>query len=204
MSANRQDAASAPLRASRLLTLAVMAAVAGFGAGPALAEELRITSPPMMAVTTVDVDATPEIAAPVTVATASAQDSVAPAPEEPFVPTVVARIDLSDQTMTVYVDEKLAHVFKVSTGRRGYSTPTGQWTAKWLSPRHRSKKYHNAPMPWSVFFHGGYAVHGTTEVRRLGRAASHGCVRLLPANAKIFYKLVRENGKENTLVSVVR
>ena len=117
---------------------------------------------------------------------------------------MVARVDLSEQTMTVYVHEKLAHVFKVSTGRRGYGTPTGQWNAKWLSPHHRSKKYHNAPMPWSVFFHGGYAIHGTTEVRRLGRPASHGCVRLLPANAKIFYKLVQENGKENTLVSVVR
>jgi hypothetical protein len=124
--------------------------------------------------------------------------------EEPFVPKVVARIDLSDQTMTVYVNEKLSYVFKVSTGRKGYGTPTGQWDAKWLSPRHRSKKYHNAPMPWSVFFHGGYAVHGTTEVRRLGRPASHGCVRLHPANAKIFYKLVKENGRENTLVSVVR
>ena len=59
-------------------------------------------------------------------------------------------------------------------------------------------------MPWSVFFHGGYAVHGTTAVRRLGRPASHGCVRLHPANAKIFYKLVQQNGKENTLVSIVR
>ena len=119
-------------------------------------------------------------------------------------PAVVARVDLSDQTMTIYVHEKLAYQFRVSTGRRGYGTPTGQWNAAWLSPRHRSKKYHNAPMPWSVFFHDGYAVHGTTEVRRLGRPASHGCVRLHPDNARIFYKLVKENGKENTLVSVVR
>ena len=125
-------------------------------------------------------------------------------PEEPAGPKVIARVDLSDQTMTVYVDEKLSYVFKVSTGRKGYGTPTGRWNAEWLSPKHRSKKYHNAPMPWSVFFHGGYAVHGTTEVRRLGRAASHGCVRLHPSNAKIFYQLVRENGKENTLVSIVR
>ena len=118
--------------------------------------------------------------------------------------TVVARVDLSDQTMTIYVDERLAYTFKVSTGRRGYGTPTGQWNAAWLSPRHRSRKYNNAPMPWSVFFHDGYAVHGTTDLRRLGRPASHGCVRLHPDNAKIFYQLVKENGKQNTLVSVVR
>jgi hypothetical protein len=125
-------------------------------------------------------------------------------PEAPPKKTVVARVDLSDQTMTVYVDERLAYTFKVSTGRRGYGTPTGRWNAAWLSPRHRSRKYNNAPMPWSVFFHDGYAVHGTTDLRRLGRPASHGCVRLHPDNAKIFYSLVKENGKQNTLVSIVR
>ncbi len=190
MSANEQAVDRAPSRALPVLTLAVATAIAGLYGGSALAEELKIANTPMMAVTEVDVDVTPEAAVT--------------APEEPSVPKVVARVDLSDQTMTVYVEEKLSYVFRVSTGRRGYGTPTGQWQAQWLSPRHRSKKYHNAPMPWSVFFHGGYAVHGTTEVRRLGRPASHGCVRLLPANAKIFYKLVQENGKENTLVSVVR
>jgi lipoprotein-anchoring transpeptidase ErfK/SrfK len=59
-------------------------------------------------------------------------------------------------------------------------------------------------MPWSVFFHGGYAVHGTTDLRRLGRPASHGCVRLDPKNAKVFYKLVDASGRENTLISIVR
>jgi len=125
-------------------------------------------------------------------------------PEAPALKTVVARVDLSDQTMTVYVDERLTYVFKVSTGRKGYRTPRGQWNAAWLSPRHRSRKYNNAPMPWSVFFHDGYAVHGTTDLRRLGRPASHGCVRLHPEDAKTFYKLVKDNGKKNTLVSVVR
>jgi hypothetical protein len=184
-------------RSPRLLVLAAAATtLAGLSGGTAPAEELTIATAPMMDVIAVDM-ADPE-------ADAAAPEAAQAAPEEPTVPTVVARIDLSDQTMTVYVDEKLSYEFKVSTGRRGYGTPTGQWNAAWLSPYHRSKKYHNAPMPWSVFFHGGYAVHGTTEVRRLGRPASHGCVRLHPANAKIFYQLVREYGKENTLVSIVR
>jgi lipoprotein-anchoring transpeptidase ErfK/SrfK len=113
-------------------------------------------------------------------------------------------VDLSDQTMSVFVDDELKYVFKVSTGRRGYGTPTGQWTAEWLSRFHRSKKYHYAPMPWSVFFHGGYAVHGTTEVRNLGRPASHGCVRLHPENAKIFYQLVQASGKANARVAIVQ
>lgn len=117
---------------------------------------------------------------------------------------VVARVDLSDQTMHVYVDEKLSHVFKVSSGRGSYSTPTGRWNAEWLSPRHRSRKYNNAPMPWSVFYYRGYAVHGTVDIKRLGQPASHGCIRLHPDNAKTFYKLVHSNGKQNTIISIVR
>jgi len=117
---------------------------------------------------------------------------------------VLARVDLSDQKMYVYVDQKLEHVFPISSGRGSYRTPTGRWNAAWLSRYHRSKKYHNAPMPYSVFFYRGYAVHGTTDIRHLGTPASHGCIRLHPDNAKIFYSLVSENGKDNTLISVVR
>lgn len=117
---------------------------------------------------------------------------------------VKAIVDLSDQTMTVYVGDRVEHVFKVSTGRGANWTPTGEWSAKWLSPKHRSRKYNNAPMPWAVFFHRGYAVHGTTDVKRLGRPASHGCIRLHPDNAKLFYALVKTKGKENTLISIVR
>lgn len=135
---------------------------------------------------------------------AEAPVAAAPGPEEPSVPAVIARIDLSDQTMTVYVDEALAYVFKVSTARKGYLTPIGQYQAQWLSPRHRSRKYDNAPMPWSVFFHDGWAVHGTTDIRHLGKPASHGCVRLHPDNAKIFFSLVKEAGLQNTLIAVVR
>jgi hypothetical protein len=45
-------------------------------------------------------------------------------------------------------------------------------------------------MPHSIFFHNGYAIHGTTEIKRLGRIASHGCVRLHPENAEKLYSLV--------------
>lgn len=117
---------------------------------------------------------------------------------------ILARVDLSDQKMYVYVDHKLEHVFTISSGRGSYRTPTGQWNAAWLSRYHRSRKYNNAPMPYSVFFYRGYAVHGTTDIRHLGSPASHGCIRLHPDNAKIFYSLVSENGKDNTLISVVR
>ena len=119
-------------------------------------------------------------------------------------PQLTARVDLSEQRMYVYLDEKLLVTYPVSSGRKGYGTPTGQWNAYWLSPKHRSRKYNNAPMPWAVFFHGGYAVHGTTDLRNLGRPASHGCIRLAPDNAKAFFRLVEVSGKESTLISIGR
>jgi lipoprotein-anchoring transpeptidase ErfK/SrfK len=119
-------------------------------------------------------------------------------------PPVRAEISLSDQTMHVYVGDNLAYTFKISSGRRGYGTPAGKYKALWLSRKHRSRKYDWAPMPWSVFFHRGYAVHGTTDLKRLGRPASHGCIRLHPDNARIFFKLVQANGKENTSITVVK
>jgi lipoprotein-anchoring transpeptidase ErfK/SrfK len=58
-------------------------------------------------------------------------------------------------------------------------------------------------MPWAVFFHGGYAVHGTTEIRKLGKPASHGCVRLHPDNAKAFFSLVKDAGLTQSQIVVV-
>lgn len=139
---------------------------------------------------------------PTRLAMVEAPETIAEAPPEPS--TIVARVDLSSQRMFVYVDDVLTHTFAVSTGRGSYGTPTGRWTAQWLSPKHRSRKYNNAPMPWSVFFYSGYAVHGTTEVSALGRPASHGCVRLQTDNAKTFYSLVKQIGLDNTLITIVR
>ena len=132
------------------------------------------------------------------------EPDIDPGIREGVAPTLVVRVDLSDQRMSVYLNGDLTNVFPVSTGRKGYSTPPGQYGPEWLSPYHRSKKYHNAPMPWAVFFHGGFAIHGTTEVGRLGRPASHGCVRLLTANAKTFFKLVQHYGKDNVIITVMQ
>ena len=64
-----------------------------------------------------------------------------------------------------------------------------------------SKQYDNAPMPHAVFFmKDGHAIHGTFEVKNLGKPVSHGCVRISPENAAILYGLVQENGLENTKV----
>lgn len=117
--------------------------------------------------------------------------------------TVTANISLATQTMRVYVGEIFTHEWPVSTARRGYKTPPGSYTPYWLDKNHRSRIYNNAPMPFSIFFKGNYAVHGTTEVARLGRPASHGCVRLRTENAETLYRLVEKYGKENSRIVVV-
>ena len=92
----------------------------------------------------------------------------------------------------------------VSTGRRGYSTPSGTYTATSMNEIWHSKEWDNAPMPHAVFFmKDGHAIHGSYEVKHLGKPASHGCVRLSPQNAAILYDLVKKTGLENTQVQLI-
>jgi lipoprotein-anchoring transpeptidase ErfK/SrfK len=118
--------------------------------------------------------------------------------------TLVARVDLSQQTMVVFANGRPIYTWAVSTGRAGFRTPTGSWHPVRLERDWHSRKYEWAPMPNSVFFYRGYAVHGTTDIANLGRTASHGCVRLAPRNAGIFFDLVLAHGRANTLIQIVR
>lgn len=113
---------------------------------------------------------------------------------------VVIRIDKSSQRMSVVVDGHPRYLWEVSTGRPGYGTPTGVFRPEWLARTYFSKKYYNSPMPHSIFFHGGFAIHGTEAIHRLGGPASHGCVRLHPANAAALYALVRADVKHTRIV----
>lgn len=115
---------------------------------------------------------------------------------------IVAKIDLSSQRMNVSVNGVPAYSWKVSTARRGYRTPVGSFRPRWLARMHYSRKYHMSPMPHSIFFLGGYAIHGTRSIRRLGRRASHGCIRLHPRNAARLFSLVRRHGMRNTLIKI--
>lgn len=113
---------------------------------------------------------------------------------------VRVHVDKSSQTMRVYVNGYLRHTWRVSTGRRGYYTPTGRYRPKRLARRHYSSKYNNSPMPYSIFFRGGYAIHGSYHTKSLGRPASHGCIRLHPRNAARLFSLVRANRSGTRIV----
>jgi lipoprotein-anchoring transpeptidase ErfK/SrfK len=118
--------------------------------------------------------------------------------------TLVAKVTLSTQTMTVMHNGRVIHTWKVSTARRGKVTPVGSWRPQWLSRHHRSSRYNNAPMPYSIFYHGHYAVHGTDQISRLGTPASAGCIRLHPDNAARLFGLVQKVGLGNTRIVVQR
>src|SRR5882757_3191135 len=114
---------------------------------------------------------------------------------------VTVTIDKSAQQMTVEVDGRPLYQWPVSTGKGGYDTPSGKFKAFRMERDHYSKEWDEAPMPFSIFFtQKGHAIHGSLDVKRLGSPASHGCVRLLPANAEKLFALVEQEGVLNTTV----
>lgn len=116
---------------------------------------------------------------------------------------IVVNINKVAQNMTVQVDGDTEYKWPISSGAPGYDTPSGTYKPFRMEAEHFSEEWDNAPMPHSVFFtQMGHAIHGTTHVKSLGRRASHGCVRLAPANAATLYALIEANGMGNTTVRV--
>lgn len=112
-------------------------------------------------------------------------------------------VDKTSQQMTVERDGQLLHTWPVSTGLRGHDTPSGSYKPFRMEATHFSREWDNAPMPHSIFFSmTGHAIHGSNHVRHLGRAASHGCVRLAPRNAATLFALVKQTKMANTRVVV--
>ena len=115
---------------------------------------------------------------------------------------LVVTIDKSQQRMSVRVDGEDRYKWPVSTARAGYVTPNGTYHPEFLARRWFSHKYYGSPMPHAIFFHEGFAIHGSYETSRLGRAASHGCVRLHPEHAAVLFSLVQKEGTTNTEIVV--
>ena len=114
---------------------------------------------------------------------------------------IVVTVDKTAQRLTVELDGAGRYKWPVSPGRWGYSTPNGSYRPQRLARKWFSRKYDWAPMPYSVFFFNeGYAIHGSYEVSRLGRPASHGCIRLSPSNAAVLFALVKDRTDDTRIV----
>jgi lipoprotein-anchoring transpeptidase ErfK/SrfK len=109
-------------------------------------------------------------------------------------------VNKATQRMSVSVDGEPRYTWVVSTGLHG--TPSGTFRPQSLSRYHRSSLFNNAPMPYSIFYDGNYAIHGTDQVGRLGRPASKGCVRLHPSNAAVLFSLVQKEGLGSTRIHI--
>ena len=118
---------------------------------------------------------------------------------EPLVAVVVK----SDQKIHIFENGSRKYLWKVSTARAGKVTPSGTWKAQWLSKHHKSSIYNSAPMPFSIFYNGNFAIHGTNQINLLGSPASSGCVRLHPENAGILFAMVEQLGTSNFAVRVI-
>jgi hypothetical protein len=113
---------------------------------------------------------------------------------------VLITVNKSTQRLSVAVDGDQRYVWPVSTARAGYATPNGSYRPERLERKWYSRKYDWSPMPYSIFFDGGYAIHGSYEISHLGRPASHGCIRLHPKHAAVLFSLVRENRGDTRII----
>jgi len=115
---------------------------------------------------------------------------------------VVIQVNKATQRMTVVRDGQPIYQWAVSTGRAGYGTPSGVFGPQRMARSWFSHAYYNSPMPHSIFFHGGYAIHGSYAINRLGGPASHGCIRLHPSNAATLFSLVSHEGPGRTRIVI--
>ena len=113
---------------------------------------------------------------------------------------IVITVDKSAQRLSVSVDGFTRYQWPVSTARWGYRTPNGSYRPQWLARKWFSRQYDRSPMPYSIFFDGGYAIHGSYEISHLGSPASHGCIRLHPDNAAVLFALVQEHMQDTQIV----
>ena len=114
---------------------------------------------------------------------------------------ILINVNKGAQRMTVTVDGSVRHTWAISSGLDG-GPPSGSYRPERLERTWYSQKYDFSPMPHSIFFFHGYAIHGTNYVSRLGRRASHGCVRLHPRHAATLFALVQDHGKRRTRIVV--
>lgn len=184
------------MRLTRLAVAAALCAPLLVASAAARAQEAAPAAPPVAPVV--------EKAPPVEVAPQPGLQAAAPVPTppKPVVPTLIAKVDLTSQTMTVSENGRQVYAWRISSGRDGYPTPKGTFRAEWVAKMWYSRQYDMAPMPYAVFFKNGAAIHGTTAVTQFGSPASHGCVRLTQSNAATFYKLVNKHGLAATKIIV--
>lgn len=122
-------------------------------------------------------------------------------------------VDLSDRVLLVMSGDEIVKRFPVSVGQEGYGTPAGTyrishmiWNPRWVPPASNWARDHHIEPPGSpgnpmgrvkMFFREpDLYIHGTALPSSLGRARSHGCVRMRNTDAVELARIVMVNGGE--------
>jgi lipoprotein-anchoring transpeptidase ErfK/SrfK len=106
-------------------------------------------------------------------------------------------VDLKRQTLAVYIGDQPVFATLVSTGKGApgseTETPVGRFRI-WAKLRTSDmdnlenvqvkENYAIEAVPWVMFFHKGYGLHGAFWHNRFGETRSHGCVNLTPRDAE--------------------
>jgi hypothetical protein len=108
-------------------------------------------------------------------------------------------ISLEDRKLALVEDGQVKKVYSVAVGKPSTPSPTGSFT---IERRVANPTYHHGgktvlPGPgnpvgtrWMGLSIHGYGIHGTNEPNSIGKAASHGCIRMAKADLEEFYELV--------------
>jgi len=110
------------------------------------------------------------------------------------------KVNLSDQILYAYRGDRLIKVFYVSTGTKSFQTVTGTYRvyAKYNQYDMRGPGYDLYDVPYVLFFHKGYSIHGTYWHDNFGTPMSRGCVNMKTEDAAWIY----ENAPVGTYVFI--
>jgi lipoprotein-anchoring transpeptidase ErfK/SrfK len=99
-------------------------------------------------------------------------------------------VDLSQQRLYAHEGQTTVLTAVVSTGIPAYPTRTGRFRiyAKYQSTPMSGPGYYLPGVPWTMFYSGGYAIHGTYWHNNFGHPMSHGCVNMKTSEAKWLYR----------------
>lgn len=131
------------------------------------------------------------------------------------------RLDLNIPTsqIVLYEGDRELRRFPVSVGKRGHETPVGsftiaraEWNPSWTPPDREWARDARPAAPGEagnpmgrvkLFFAPLYFIHGTSDVRNLGRPASHGCVRMHNDDVVALATLLHERAGASVPASAV-
>ncbi|MEC4814694.1 MAG: L,D-transpeptidase [Scytonema sp. PMC 1069.18] len=96
------------------------------------------------------------------------------------------QVKLKQQKLIAWEGRKPVYAIVVSTGKKSTPTRTGvfQIQTKHKSTRMRGRGYDVSNVPHTMYYSGGYAIHGAYWHRKFGTPVSHGCVNVAPNHAK--------------------